>query len=199
MVQGLLVRGMLAGLLAGVIGFGFARIVGEPNIDRALAFESYVEYAGHAEAAEPELVSRSLQSSAGLGTGTLLYGVAMGGIFALVFAASYGRLKPFSARGTAALLGCLGFIAVYLAPFFKYPPNPPAIGDPDTIGHRTALYLILILVSIGAMPLAVSLRPRLVPRFGDWNATLLAGALYVTVLAFCYRSEERRVGKECRL
>src|SRR2546423_13330793 len=105
MVRALLVRGMLAGLVAGIVGFCFAFLVGESSVNSALAFESYVEYIVHHEAPEAEMVSRPLQSSAGLGTGTLMYGVALGGIFALVFVAAYGRLLPLAARGTAALVG----------------------------------------------------------------------------------------------
>ena len=35
----LLLRGMIAGLVAGLIAFGFARLYGEPQVDRAIAFE----------------------------------------------------------------------------------------------------------------------------------------------------------------
>ncbi len=40
MVGNLLLRGMLVGVLAGLLAFGFARIFGEPQVDRAIAFES---------------------------------------------------------------------------------------------------------------------------------------------------------------
>ena len=177
---------MLAGLVAGIIGFCFAVLVGESPVNTAIAFESYVEYTVHHEEPEEEMVSRPLQSSAGLGTGTLIYGVALGGIFALVFAVAYGRVVPLAARGTAALVGCLGFTAVYLVPFLKYPANPPSIGDPDTIQYRTGLYLVMVLVSVSAMVLAVLLRHRLAPRFGGWDATLIAGGLYLAVIVVCY-------------
>jgi hypothetical protein len=177
---------MLAGLLAGVLGFTFGRVFGEPAVDAAIAFESYVEYDVHHEAPEPELVSRSLQSTAGLGTGTLIYGIALGGMFSLVFAAGYGRLGQLAARGTAALIGVLGVTAIYLVPFLKYPANPPSVGDPDTIGYRTLVYLLLVLVSILAMVLAVLLQRRLVTRFGGWNGTLLAIAGYIVIMAIAF-------------
>jgi hypothetical protein len=186
MVRALLIRGMLAGLLAGLFGFIYSHQFGEPPVETAIAFQSYVEYDLHHNPSETELVSRPLQSSAGLATGTLVYGAALGGVFALVFAATYGRIGPFAARGTAALLASLGFTAAYLTPFLKYPANPPSIGDPDTIQFRTGVYVLLIVASICGMILAVSMRRRFVTRFGGWNATLLAGALYVVLMGLCF-------------
>jgi hypothetical protein len=186
MVRSLLVRGMLAGLIAGVVGFLFARLLGEPSVNTAIAFESYVEYTVHDEVPEAELVSRPIQSSAGLTTGTVIYGAALGGVFALVFAAAYGRLGPLGARGTAAVLGGLGFTAVFLVPFLKYPANPPSVGNPDTLQYRTAVYLVLFLFSIVAMVGAAMVRQRLVARFGGWDATLIAGGAYLAVVIVCY-------------
>jgi predicted cobalt transporter CbtA len=91
-----------------------------------------------------------------------------------------------TARGTAAVLGLLGFVGVYLVPILKYPANPPAIGDPDTIGRRTTLFLVMIVLSAAAMIVAVVVRRRLAYRFGEWNATLLAGAGYLVAMAVCF-------------
>jgi hypothetical protein len=180
---------MLAGCLAGIVGFAFAWLVGEAPVNQAIAFEAYVEHAAHHahdDGPAEEVVSRQLQSTAGLATGTLIYGVALGGILALVFTAAYGRLGSLTARGTAALVGGLGFVAVYLVPFLKYPANPPSIGDPDTIQFRTAAYVLMLLLSVVAMVLAIMLRQRLLERFGNWNATLIAGGAYLAAMALCY-------------
>jgi len=186
MVRSLLIRGLLVGLVAGLAAFGFARWKGEPSVNKAIAFEDYVATDIRHEPHMPAEVSRSVQDSAGLGTGAILYGVAMGGIFALVFAAAYGRIGLRTARGTAALLGLLGFVGIYLVPLLKYPANPPAIGQEDTIGKRTVLYLVMVVLSVAALVGAVALRRKLVARFGAWNATLLVGAGYVVAMAVCY-------------
>jgi predicted cobalt transporter CbtA len=136
-----------------------------------------------AEQPEPELVSRSVQASYGLLTGVVVYSAAFGGLFALVFAFANGRAGDFSPRAVSALLALGGFIAVYLAPSLKYPANPPSVGDPDTIGRRTALYFIMMAISIAAMVGAVILRRRLLSRLGAWSATLTAAAGYVVVVA----------------
>ena len=51
MVGVLLLRGMLVGVVAGILCFGFLKIAGEPSVDRAIAFETQLEEAkAHADA-----------------------------------------------------------------------------------------------------------------------------------------------------
>jgi predicted cobalt transporter CbtA len=182
MVRKLLLLGMLSGLAAGLLAFGAARVIGEPQVDAAIAFESHLEHELHHDAPAQQAVSRSLQSSAGLGTGALVAGVALGGIFALVFAVAYGRLGTSTARGTAAVLALLAFVAIVLVPGLKYPANPPSIGMQDTIGRRTTLYLIALAVSVLVMVLAIVARRHYETRLGAWNATILGGVGYVVVV-----------------
>ena len=106
----------------------------------------------------------------------------MGGIFALVFTVAYGRIGLQTARGTAALLGLLAFVGLCVVPMLKYPPNPPAIGQDDTIGKRTVLYLVMLLLSVAAIVVAFVVRRRLVGRVGGWNATLLVAAGYLVAM-----------------
>jgi hypothetical protein len=182
MVRALLIKGMLVGLLAGLLAFGFARVYGEPQVDLAIAFEEH----GHqmaGEAPEPELVSREVQSSIGLFTGVMTYSTALGGIFALVFAYAYGRIGGLSPRSTAALLAVLGYIALILVPQIKYPANPPSIGNPETIGSRTALYFTIIALSVIAAAAAISTARQLARRHGAWSSGILAGAAYLVVIA----------------
>ncbi|MEU3748604.1 MULTISPECIES: CbtA family protein [Streptomyces] len=186
----LLVRGMLAGLIAGLFAFALAYVAGEPSVDASIAVEeaaAAAEHAGHgAAAAEPEeeeLVSRAVQSTAGLATGVLVYGVALGGIASLAFAFVLGRVGRFTPKATAALVAAAAFTTVYLVPFLKYPATPPAVGNPDTIGKRTTLFFLMILLSVLLGVAAVVLGRRLAPRLGNWNATLVAGAGFVAAVA----------------
>jgi hypothetical protein len=48
---------------------------------------------------------------------------------------------------------------------------------------RTSLYFVMIAVSIAALALAVKLARHLAARHGGWNATLLALAAYVVIIA----------------
>jgi hypothetical protein len=190
MVRILLVRGMLVGILAGLLVFGFAKLFGEPQVDRAIAFETAMDEAkmkadlakGIHDEAEPELVSRPMQASWGLLTGVMVYATAFGGLFALVFAFAYGRMSTLGPRAVSALLALLGFISLYIVPNLKYPANPPSVGNPDTIGIRTALYFAMMAVSVAAMVGAVILRKRLLPKYGAWSAALMASAAYLAAV-----------------
>ena len=186
MIGSLLLRGMLIGLVAGLIAFIFARTFGEPQVDRAIAFEEQMNQAAGKPAGtepEPELVSRSTQAGLGLVTGLVVYGAAIGGIFSLVFAFAYGRVGAIGARATSALLALAAFISVVVVPQIKYPANPPAVGSDETIGIRTGLFLIMLLISIAAMAAAVVLARRLWERHGGWSATLISGAAFIVVIA----------------
>jgi hypothetical protein len=182
MVGNLLLRGMLVGVCAGLLAFAFARTFGEPQVDRAIAFEEQTD-AAKGEAPEPELVSRETQAGLGLFTGVVVYGAALGGLFSLVFAYAYGRVGRLGARSTSALLALAGFIAVVLVPFVKYPANPPAVGNPETIGPRTGLFFIMLVLSILAMGFSLWLARRLSARHGNWNAALIAAAAFIVIVA----------------
>ena len=127
MVRALLVRGMLVGIVAGLLSFGFLKVYGEPQVDRAIAFETQLDEAKAAaekakgmkmsDESEPELISRSVQSGLGLFTAVLVYGVAFGGLFGLAFAFAYGRIpSALTPQALSALLAATGFIAIYLVP-----------------------------------------------------------------------------------
>ncbi|TGA95643.1 CbtA family protein [Streptomyces sp. MZ04] len=196
-VRNLLVRGMLAGLIAGLFAFGVAYAIGEPSVDGSIAVEEAqaaheAPHAGHGGAAheeaaeEEEVVSRSVQSTAGLATGVLVYGVALGGIASLAFSFALGRVGRFSPRATAALTAAGAFTTVYLVPFLKYPATPPAVGNPDTISKRTTLFFLMILLSVLLGIAAIIIGRRLAPRLGNWNATLAAGAGFIAVVAVAF-------------
>ena len=182
MVGSLLLRGMIVGALAGILVFAFAHTFGEPQVDWAIGFEEKAAQAA-GEAPEPEIVSRATQAGPGLFTGAVLFSTAIGGLFALVFSFVYGRISPLGARGTAALLAIAAFVTISLVPDIKYPANPPAVGNPDTIGARTELFFIMIVASIVGMIVAIGLGRRLAARYGSWNGTIIAGIGYIVFIA----------------
>jgi predicted cobalt transporter CbtA len=188
MVGKLLMRGMLAGIVAGLLTFAFARVAGEPLVDTAISFEEKMHAAheqgdagGHDH--EEELVSRTTQAGLGLLTGVVAYGMAFGGLFALTFAYLHGRVGKLSARALSAWLALGAYVAVVLVPTIKYPANPPSVGDPDTIGMRTGLFFLMIVTSLVVMVFSMKVRKHLMPRLGLWNASIAGGVVFVAIIA----------------
>jgi hypothetical protein len=68
----------------------------------------------------------------------------------------------------------------------KYPPNPPAVGDPDTIAKRSTEFILLMLASVLAVMAAWWLWNRLTAQGWDGAARFCLGggafALMVVVL-----------------
>jgi predicted cobalt transporter CbtA len=187
-----LVRGLFAGLFAGLVAFGVAYVVGEPSVNAAIAIEESAG-SGHDHADEPTAsdgsagpaVPRSLQSTAGLLTGTLVAGITLGGLVGVLSALALGRFGRLGVRGVSLSVAAIGFVSVSLLPFLAYPPNPPAVGDPETIGTRTALYFIMLAISIIAAVTATLVGRRLARRWDPWYASVsvIAGYLLVTLTA----------------
>jgi predicted cobalt transporter CbtA len=182
----LIARGLLAGAVAAVLAFLFARLCAEPVIGRAIAFEDGRADAENAHGVHEhgaELFTRGVQANVGLGFGVLIFGVAMGALFGVLFCVISARTKDIGPRALSVILAMGAFGAVYLVPFVKYPPNPPAVGQADTIRDRTGWYLAMVLASVVAAIAAVWLARRLDARLGAWNGRLLATGAYVVAIA----------------
>ena len=181
MLRNLLICGLIAGACAGLLATGFAELAGEPTFDTAMAFEAR-QAAAAAQAPEPDLVSRDVQSTAGLLTAAVVYGLALGGLFALAFGYVYGRVARTSPRGTALWLAASGFAVLFLVPFIKYPASPPGVGSPDTVGHRTLLQLTMMAISVAAAVAAVRVRRAGLARVSPASAAAIAGAAYIAIV-----------------
>jgi predicted cobalt transporter CbtA len=181
-------RGLLAGALAGVLAFIFARIFVEPVIDRAIGYEDGVgaaheamEHGAHEHGAE--VFTRGIQANIGMGFGVLAFSVAMGALFAVVFAVTYGRVGNVSARLLSVYVAGGMLLSLYVVPALKYPANPPAVSLDETIRQRTLLYLLMVVLSAALFVGAVYLGRRLAVLMGPWNATLAAAGSYIVVIA----------------
>lgn len=186
-------RGLLAGAVAGVLAFLFARIFVEPQIEKAIryeegvgaAHESVEAAAGHAHThgAEGGGIIRAVQMNIGLGLGVLAFSVAIGALFAVVFAVAYGRVGDISARLLSLYVAGGMLLSLYVIPSLKNPASPPALSLDETIRQRTLLYLLMVVVAAAMLVGAVYLGRQLVARLGTWNAALVAAGAYVVAVA----------------
>jgi hypothetical protein len=191
MVGKFILRGLIVGIIAGLLTFGYAKVYGEPNVAVAIQLEDKhaeqeraeaIAKGQKPEAEEPEMFSRDIQTGVGLLTGTVAVGAGLGALFGVLFAFAYGRLGNLGPKATAGLVGLIGLVTVYVVPALKYPANPPTVGLPETIKLRTGLYFLMIGLSILATLGGLFLRGRLIPKFGAWTASVIAAIVYIVVL-----------------
>jgi len=137
-------RAVVAGALAGLVTAVFVALVGESSIDAAIAIE---EAAAEGESGEDPLFSRGAQVIGGI-SGAVVYGIMVGVVFGTVFASVRHRLTLANDFRRSILLAAIGFVTTALIPALKYPANPPAVGDPDTVAQRTIYYFSLLFAAI---------------------------------------------------
>ncbi len=87
----------------------------------------------------------------GMGLGLLAFSVAIGALFAVVFAVAYGRVGDVSARLLSLYIAGGMLLSLYVVPNLKkYPASPPALSLDQTVRERTLLYVLMVVLSGGA-------------------------------------------------
>jgi MFS family permease len=199
-VRAYLLRGVVVGLIAGCIVGVASFVFVEPVIDRAVSLESQRVTAEHQRALEsaviqhhgdvaaavrdvppppPDVFSRQTQHL-GLILATTLFGLGVGGFFAVAYLVVGRRVPPRTpwqrSLGLAAAM-CTG---AYLLPFLRFPANPPGVGDPATIDRRTYAYALAIAIGCLGVWAAWRLALHLRERGADQPIRQIAVALVLT-------------------
>lgn len=187
-----LLAAFMIGILAGLVAAAYLSIVGEPAIEEAIAIE---EAAADDAAPEPSAastpgadhgddevtVSREVQKGIGLFAAYGLTGGAFGLLLGVAVLSLRGPVGDHFRRSLVAATILAGAITV--VPWLKYPPNPPAVGDPATAGDRQRLYVLLItmagVVLAGAAHLSRRLREA---RWPESRRVVMVGVVVVAVL-----------------
>ena len=179
----LLGRVVLAGLGAGGLAGLYSLLVTERALAPALAIEEARESAGHGHEHTGELFSRPEQLLGGF-LGTVLAGVVVAVLFAAVYGAVRHRLPGRTDVARTALLAGTGFGVLALLPALKVPANPPAVGDPATVGARTAVYATVLLCGVLGVLLVSALVSWLRSRgAGDAATAICATSAGAVLLA----------------
>ena len=145
-MRALLRIGLLSGLAAGTTLAACLATFGRAPLRDALALEHNSTH-DRGTAVHDELFSRGVQEIGGA-IGLIVFGVALGVIFTIVLGVVAQHLSGRSAVAGAAQFALIGFVAVVLVPFLKYPGNPPGVGNPDTVNERTLQYFAVLAFSI---------------------------------------------------
>lgn len=150
---------ILAGAISGTILSTINMGIVEPFIDRAIEIENQ-NAAAVGEIINPiEFDSyRVWQKGGQIAAGTIL-GTSVGALFGIVFAYSRSSIPASNNKKKALVLAGAMFLVLFLLPAFKYPANPPAVGDPETITYRQTLYIGYLSISgFSALGLALLYR-----------------------------------------
>ncbi|MDA1127512.1 MAG: CbtA family protein [Chloroflexi bacterium] len=154
----ILIIGLVAGLVAGLLVGGFHNLFTVPVIERAIDYEEAQAVLLDPNAPDEDpLVSLGAQRW-GMAAGTGIYGAILGVVFAAgvtVLRKVAPDWKPLAIAVTAA---ALGFWALSLFPFIRYPLNPPGVGESDTLTYRQGLqtmFMILSVLGVGVLLFAL--------------------------------------------
>lgn len=138
-----LFSGAIAGTFLGLVNQGIV----EPYIDQAIQLEMQGAI-NSGEMINPTQFDayRLWQKGGEIAAGTIL-GLSIGALFGLVFAYGRGALPGTNDKKKALVLAGIMWAVLFLIPALKYPANPPAVGDPETIYYRQSLYMAFIVIS----------------------------------------------------
>ena len=150
-----LLSGAIAGTILGLIN----QVIVEPFVDQAIDIEKQNMISRGEDVDRQELNSYRLwQKGGGTVAGTVL-GTSIGALFGLVFAFARNSLPGSNEKKKGIILAGIMFFVLFLVPALKYPANPPAVGDPETIVYRQSLYIGILAIS-GFSALGVALLYR---------------------------------------
>jgi predicted cobalt transporter CbtA len=174
---------LISGAIAGTILGAINQVVVEPYIERAIELEmenarqsgemiNPIEFAAY----------RFWQKGGEVAAGTIL-GLSIGSLFGIVFAYGRGSAPGSSNLKKALFIAGIMWLALFLVPALKYPANPPAVGDPETIYQRQGMYLAFLAIS-GFSALGLAL---LYNRIGALPAKrMIIPAVYAAIMTGAY-------------
>jgi predicted cobalt transporter CbtA len=138
---------LLAGAIAGTILGIINQVVVEPYIEHAIEIEMQ-NTAQSDQAVNPAEFTayRFWQKGGEIVAGTIL-GLSIGSLFGIVFAYTRSSIPGSDNKKKALIVAGIMWFILFLIPAVKYPANPPAVGDPETIYYRQSLYVAFLAIS----------------------------------------------------
>jgi len=144
--------GVFAGIILAFLNLGIV----EPIIDKAIALEVQKQVSSGENVNMSELIDYRYWQKAGAFAGGAIYGAGLASLFGVVFVFARSKLPGKNNKQKAILLAGIMWFVLFLMVALKYPANPPAVGDPETIYYRETLYVSYILISgLAALGMAV--------------------------------------------
>jgi len=176
-----LVSGAIAGTMLGVIN----QILVEPYIDQAIVTEVQNNVASGESVDVDELVQYRLWQKGGeIVAGTIL-GTSISALFGIVYIYSRDSLPGSNNKKKGLILAGIMFFVIFLIPALKYPANPPAVGDPETIEYRESLYTGMLVIS-GFTALGVAILYRSLGQTRRESRKIIVPTVYAVIIALAF-------------
>ena len=138
---------LLAGAIAGTILGAINQVAVEPYIDHAVELEMQNTNQSSQIINPAEFTAYRLWQRGGeIVAGTIL-GLSIGSLFGIVFAYTHSSIPGSNNKKKALIVASIMWFVLFLMPALKYPANPPAVGDPETIYYRQSLYVAFLVIS----------------------------------------------------
>ncbi|MEO9362363.1 MAG: CbtA family protein [Nitrososphaera sp.] len=173
-----ILSGVIAGIILAIVNQG----VVEPFIERAIAIENQ-KAMSQGEMIDPAamLAYRVWQKEGSIAAGAIL-GLSYGALLGVVFAYARSSLPGGSNVKKALLLAGVMWFVLYFVVALKYPANPPAVGNPDTIYLRESLYVVFVAIS-GFSALGLAYLYRMLAKT---QARKALPAVYAGIMAIAF-------------
>jgi predicted cobalt transporter CbtA len=176
---------LISGAIAGTILSLVNQLLVEPYIDQAIKIEVQNTVASGKPVDLDELVQYRLWQKGGeIVAGTIL-GTSVSAIFGIVYAYSRDSLPGSNNKKKGLMLAGIMFFVIFLIPALKYPANPPAVGDPETIEYRESLYIGMLVIS-GFTALGVAILYRNLGQTHRESRKIIAPAIYAVIIALAF-------------
>ena len=176
-----LISGAIAGTILGLIN----QLLVEPYIDQAIEIEVQNTVASGEPVDLDELVQYRLWQKGGeIVAGTIL-GTSISALFGIVYVYSRDSLPGSNNKKKGLILAGIMFFVILLIPALKYPANPPAVGDPETIGYRESLYIGMLVIS-GFTALGVAVLYRSLGQNRKESRKIIVPAIYAVIIALAF-------------
>jgi predicted cobalt transporter CbtA len=144
--------GVIAGIILAFLNLGIV----EPTIDKAIALEVQKQSSSGENVNMSALIDYRYWQKAGAFAGGAIYGAGFASLFGVIFVFARSKLPGKNNKQKAILLAGIMWLVLFLMVALKYPANPPAVGDPETIYYRETLYVGYIMISgLAALGMAV--------------------------------------------
>jgi predicted cobalt transporter CbtA len=176
-----LVSGAIAGTILGLIN----QLLVEPYNDQAIAIEVQSTISSGEPVDHNELVQYRLWQKGGeIVAGTVL-GTSISALFGIVYVYSRDSLPGSNNKKKGLILAGIMFLVIFLIPALKYPANPPAVGDPETIEYRESLYIGMLVIS-GFTALGVAILYRRLGQRRKESRKIIVPTIYVVIIALAF-------------